>query len=161
MAAPQQGMDVSQLPIPQLQQFKQSMDEEVQYLQTSFSQLKIMTTRFTDAAEALRAMVPANKGKTALVPLSGSMYVQAVLENTDKVLVDIGTGYFVRKTIKEAQEFYKRKIAFLEENCEKIQAVLTQKRMQRDVVIDVLQMRLQAQAAAQSAAGGSAVQASA
>eukprot|EP01137_Pigoraptor_chileana_P006345 Opistho-2@50605 len=115
----------------------------------------------TFASITITSFASHHTGKTALVPLSGSMYVQAVLENTDKVLVDIGTGYFVRKTIKEAQEFYKRKIAFLEENCEKIQAVLTQKRMQRDVVIDVLQMRLQAQAAAQSAAGGSAVQASA
>lgn len=37
------------------------------------------------------------EGKSALVPLTSSVYVDAKLENCDRVLVDIGTGYFIEQ----------------------------------------------------------------
>lgn len=34
-------------------------------------------------------------GKKMLVPLTASLYVPGTLDEADKVLVDIGTGYFI------------------------------------------------------------------
>lgn len=34
-------------------------------------------------------------GKKILVPLTASLYVPGYLDDADKVLVDVGTGYFV------------------------------------------------------------------
>lgn len=34
-------------------------------------------------------------GKPALIPLTGSLFVPATLASVDKVLVDVGTGYYV------------------------------------------------------------------
>lgn len=42
-----------------------------------------------------------------MIPLTTSMYVAGVMENVDKVTIDIGTGYFVEKTIEQAEEFFK------------------------------------------------------
>lgn len=34
-------------------------------------------------------------GKKMLVPLTASLYVPGKLDDADKVLVDVGTGYFI------------------------------------------------------------------
>lgn len=35
--------------------------------------------------------------KTILVPLTNSLYVPGRLSNPDSVIVDVGTGYYVKK----------------------------------------------------------------
>jgi prefoldin alpha subunit len=35
--------------------------------------------------------------KETLVPLTETLFVPAVLESVDKVLVDVGTGYYIEK----------------------------------------------------------------
>lgn len=87
--------------------------------------------------------------KTILVPLTTSLYVPGVLapaprrsstgddeEDDDElesqsrppaeqtVMVDIGTGYFVDKTLSEADEFYTRKIDELEASLASLEKVL-------------------------------------
>ncbi len=37
-----------------------------------------------------------------LVPLTSSMYVVGELSSTKKVLVDVGTGYYVEKKVPDA-----------------------------------------------------------
>lgn len=36
-------------------------------------------------------------GKPLLVPLTTSLYVPGTLADTEKVIVDVGTGYYVEK----------------------------------------------------------------
>ena len=36
-------------------------------------------------------------GKTILVPLTNSLYVPGKLSDTEYVIVDVGTGYYVKK----------------------------------------------------------------
>lgn len=44
-------------------------------------------------------------GKKMLVPLTASLYVPGTLDDADKVLVDVGTGYFI-----EVSEFFLSKL---------------------------------------------------
>ncbi len=44
-------------------------------------------------------MVAENKGKEVIVPLNDGVYVSGQLEIVDKVLVDIGTGYYMEKVV--------------------------------------------------------------
>ena len=37
------------------------------------------------------------QGKSILVPLTSSLYVPGTLKNAGKVLVDVGTGYYIEK----------------------------------------------------------------
>ena len=39
----------------------------------------------------------ANLDKNVLVPLTSSLYLPGKLDNTEKFLVNVGTGYFVEK----------------------------------------------------------------
>ena len=84
-------------------------------------------------------------GKQVLVPLTGSMYVPGQLANPDKVVVDIGTGYYVEKTSKNAQEYFSRKVKFVTENMERVQAIGNEKAKIRELVMDVMQEKLRAQ----------------
>jgi prefoldin alpha subunit len=66
-------------------------------LTSSFGQLKQAQNRFADCIESCQAINAANKDKTILVPLTSSLYVPGKLANVEKVVVDIGTGYYAEK----------------------------------------------------------------
>ncbi len=63
-----------------------------------------------------------------LVPLTSSLYVAGVLDPTEKVLVDIGTSFFVGKSAADAKELLARKAALLKENTETLSRVISSKR---------------------------------
>ena len=42
--------------------------------------------------------------------ITGSMYVPGVIKDTEKVLVDVGTGYYVEKDINGAKDYFNRKV---------------------------------------------------
>lgn len=48
-------------------------------------------------------------GKKMLVPLTASLYVPGMLDDEEKVLVDIGTGYFVEVV---DLDYYSLKLSF-------------------------------------------------
>ncbi|MFQ6622897.1 hypothetical protein Gotur_002133 [Gossypium turneri] len=50
------------------------------------------------------------------VPLTASLYVPGTLDDADKVLADIRTGYFVEKTMDEGRNYCERKINFVKSN---------------------------------------------
>lgn len=49
------------------------------------------------------------------------------LSNPGKVVVDIGTGYYVEKDSKAAQDYFNRKVKFVTENMERVQAIGNEK----------------------------------
>ena len=57
-------------------------------------------------------MSPDVEGKDILVPLTGSMYVPGTLVQPEKVIVDVGTGYYVEKDITAAKDYFQRKVIF-------------------------------------------------
>ena len=61
------------------------------------------------------------------MPLTGSMYVPGLLTQPEKVVVDIGTGYYVEKDSTAAQEYFTRKVKFVTENMERVQAIGNEK----------------------------------
>lgn len=72
---------------------------------------KLFLYRFQDSADSMN-QVKAREGHEVLVPLTGSMYVPGVIKDTEKVLVDVGTGYYVEKDIPEAKDYFNRKVCF-------------------------------------------------
>ncbi|NWR39600.1 PFD5 protein, partial [Tachuris rubrigastra] len=55
------------------------------------------------------------------------MYVPGKLSDVRRVLVDVGTGYYVEKSADAARAFFQRKIEFLTRQMEKIQPALQEK----------------------------------
>ncbi|KAJ1568546.1 subunit of tubulin prefoldin [Cladochytrium tenue] len=98
------------------------MEEELQHLTSSYAQLKQAQAKFSESIDSLE--------KPILVPLTSSLYVPAELDDVEKVIVDVGTGYLMEKSIPDAKIFYKAKVAFLKENLEGLQSNISQREQQ-------------------------------
>lgn len=109
----------------------------------SFAQLKQAQAKFSSGIEALKPFSAKNADKQILVPLTQSLYVPGELADVETVMVDVGTGYFVEKSVKDATDFYKRKVDFLKQNLEKLQETVNQRQNQRSSVIDMIQVKFQ------------------
>ncbi|KAJ3021303.1 UNVERIFIED_CONTAM: Prefoldin subunit 5 [Siphonaria sp. JEL0065] len=143
-------INLADLPLQQLQAVKNQMDEEIQHLTQSYAQLKQAQVKFSDSIESLNS-IDGQKDEKILIPLTSSLYVPGTLANVDKVIVDIGTGYMIDKSIPDAKDFYKTKVGFLRENLDGLQETITQRENQYKVLIDVMNMKM-SEAQQQSAA---------
>ncbi len=84
-------------------------------------------------------------GAEILVPLTASLYVPGTIVEADKVLVDIGTGYFVEKTRPDAVELLDRKIALIQQNAESYQDMARTKQQNLQAIVEMMRMRLNSQ----------------
>ena len=137
-------MDIGSLPVGQLQQVKKQLDDEVQHLTTSYSSLRSAQSKFKDCINSIRNGVTA-PAKPLLVPLTTSLYVPGTLADTEHVLVDVGTGFYVEKTIAEAVNFYEEKVEEIGKNVKDLETIVNQKAQNLRVVEEVLRQKMLAQ----------------
>ncbi|KAB0802638.1 hypothetical protein PPYR_04824 [Photinus pyralis] len=142
-----QQIDLTTLSLPQLTQLKQQLDQELTLFQESLQSLKLAQNKFQNSGECLEKVTPESEGKSILVPLTGSMYVPGKLADTKHVIIDIGTGYYAEQDIAGAKSYFRRKIAFVTEQMEKIQIIGLEKSKIRDTVAEVMELKMQAQTA--------------
>ena len=108
-----------------------------------------MNSRFQESHESISRCSSDDKDKEILVPLTGSMYVPGKLSEPEKVIVDIGTGYYVEKDLDSAKEYFSKKVKYVTEQMEKVQAIGNEKNKVREMVMDIMESKLQQQFAAQ------------
>merc|ERR1719216_741922 len=111
----------------QLTQFKNQMDQDLQFYQESLQNLKHAQTRFQESQESITRCSATDKDKEILVPLTGSMYVPGKLSEPEKVIVDIGTGYYVEKDLDSAKEYFSKKVKYVQTKWKKCKQLVTRK----------------------------------
>ncbi|XP_070536909.1 prefoldin subunit 5-like isoform X2 [Ptychodera flava] len=145
-------INLVQLPLPQLDHLKNQVEQELEFFSTSLSQLRIGQNKLTEAAESVSKLREDRRGSDILVPLTSSLYVPGKLCDVEKVLIEIGTGYYVEKSLKDAEDYYKRKMEFISVQIEKVANLLQEKAKLKQAVVEVMQMKIQAQLAHQQQA---------
>eukprot|EP00800_Vazella_pourtalesii_P003235 TRINITY_DN1325_c0_g1_i1.p1 TRINITY_DN1325_c0_g1~~TRINITY_DN1325_c0_g1_i1.p1 ORF type:complete len:158 (+),score=38.63 TRINITY_DN1325_c0_g1_i1:39-512(+) len=153
MAQAATPIDVNSLQIPQLEQLRGALEEEIQILTNSLQQLKKFQLKFVESKECLQKFKPGNEGKTLLVPLTSSMYVPGVMSNPDKVIVEVGTGFYIEKDIPQAEMFFERRVVYITEQMQKLQPTLQEKFQSKEAIVGVLQQKVHQYIAAQSKEG--------
>ncbi|XP_037267683.1 prefoldin subunit 5 [Falco biarmicus] len=151
-----QAVNVGELTLPQLELLKGQLDQEVEFLSSSIAQLKVVQTKYVEAKDCLNVLNKSNEGKDLLVPLTSSMYVPGKLSDVERVLIDVGTGYYVEKTADDARDFFKRKIDFLTKQMEKIQPALQEKHAMKQAVVEMMSQKIQQLTALGAAQGATA-----
>jgi prefoldin alpha subunit len=58
------------------------------------------------------------------VPLTQSLYVPGQLADTNSVIVDVGTGFYVEKSTADAIKFYNSKVDDLSKNLSDLEKVV-------------------------------------
>jgi len=66
------------------------------------------------------------KAVPLVVPIGGASYIEATLRNADKIIVGVGAGVAIEKTIKEAKENIGNRLSNLEKTRISLQQQLTQ-----------------------------------
>ncbi|KAI8068965.1 prefoldin, alpha subunit [Thamnidium elegans] len=144
--AQQQQVNIADLDMNSLQQVKGQLEEELNHLTQSYSKLKNVQGRFTDCAESVDALkVEKADDKTILVPLTSSLYVPGKLSNVSKVIVDVGTGYYVEKSVGDASKFYNDKVGYVKNNLGTLEKTITDKQSTLRAIVNVMQDKMQEQ----------------
>ncbi|XP_028766957.1 probable prefoldin subunit 5 [Neltuma alba] len=133
---------IEKMSIEQLKALKEQADLEVNLLQDSINNIRTATARLDIASSALQDLSLRPQGKKMLVPLTASLYVPGTLDDADKVLVDVGTGYFIEKSMTEGKDYCERKINLLKSNYDQLVDVASKKKSVADEAGAVLQAKL-------------------
>ena len=143
MAGSEQGVNVADLSLEQLNALKKQFEEEIKVLGGNLQQLRTAQARFGNSKESIRELSTSEGGREILVPLTGSMYVPGKITNVDSVMVDIGTGYLVSKKLEDAGAFVARRIAFLEENSGALEQQILMKKTNLDSIVAVMKQKVE------------------
>ncbi|KAJ5301848.1 hypothetical protein PENANT_c002G00023 [Penicillium antarcticum] len=159
--APPGSINLASLSVPQLRALQTRLTSELEHLTTSHSKLRAAQAKFRDCVRSINDGVTGSKNKGTdgrdeiLVPLTSSLYVKGRLTDREKVLVDVGTGFYVEKTPAKAIAFYDDKVKGLESNLQDLEKVVQTKSTQLRVVEETLRQKMLAgEAAPQAAAAG-------
>jgi len=142
MAAPKM-VDIRNLNPQQLSEVNQRLETELQVLQNCHQELVGVKKKFITSREAVTEL-EGSDGAQVMVPLTGSLYVRGRFSDDTKLVVDIGTNFYVEKTRPEAIEFFDRKIKYVEENMEKIMPQMVQKNQSRNLVESEIVQKMKA-----------------
>ena len=137
----------------QLSGLKEQLDADLQSLGRAYEAIRGARNRFQDSKGSLEQFKQLQPGHSIMVPLTSSLYVSGSIQNTEKVLVDVGTGYYIEQCVPRAQEFFTKRASQMADTMENIANNITQKQKQQNQVIDVMQQKSQQIASAQHQSG--------
>jgi len=108
----------------------------------SYGQLTHAANKFAESSEAVQDLTPENKGKDIFMPLTSSLYLHGQLSNVEKVVVDVGTGYYVEKNTQAAIEYLGRREKAIRDKAKEIEDKIESKRNSQVQLQMVLQAKL-------------------
>ena len=83
-------------------------------------------------------------GRQVMIPLTSSLYVPGVMEDSQNVLVEAGAGYFIEKDCDGATQYCERKAKNLSESSSKVGQLIQGKKMQLSKVQAEYEKRVKA-----------------
>jgi prefoldin alpha subunit len=86
------------------------LEQTAETLQQRISMMNAAMTDLTYASMTLEDVEKEKEDVELLVPIGGSAYVKAKLANPDKVVVGLGAGVSVEKTLQEAKTIVKERL---------------------------------------------------
>ena len=87
---------------------------EAEALQSRINMVNAVITDLTYANMALDGLEKHKEDAELLVPIGGSSYVKAKLQDPEMVLVGLGAGVSAEKTVQETKEIVKKRLEDLE-----------------------------------------------
>lgn len=146
MAGRNETVNLDTLNTQQLTQVKKQLDEELEHLTSSFTQLHAAQSKFRECLRCVQGgrTSALQENNPILVPLTNSLYVRGNLTNASHVVVDVGTGFYVEKDIKSAAQFYENKVGEVGGSVKELEAIVQTKSNNLRVVEEVLRQKLAA-----------------
>ena len=90
------------------------LEQTAENLQQRISMVNAAMTDLTYANMTLDSIEKEKESADLLVPIGGGSYIKVKLANADKVIVGMGAGVSIEKTLPEAKEIVKERLEELE-----------------------------------------------
>jgi prefoldin alpha subunit len=84
-------------------------EQTAEALQSRINMVNAVITDLTYASMTLDVLEKEKENSELLVPIGGSSYIRAKFENPDKLIVGMGAGVSVEKTLPESKEIIKKR----------------------------------------------------
>ncbi|MCW4005076.1 MAG: prefoldin subunit alpha [Candidatus Bathyarchaeota archaeon] len=104
----------------------QYYEQTAQAMQQRLTMMNAALTDLSYANTTLESIEKEKENAELLVPIGGSSYINVKLANADKVIVGMGSGVSVEKTLPEAKTIVKDRLTELENAQNQMQQQLTQ-----------------------------------
>lgn len=120
-------IQLDSMSLEELHRLQQEEEGRMQALSGRYAALRQALARIQRGSAALTDLASAsggsskNEAKEVMVPLTESVYVAGKIKDGNKLLVELGTGYYAEKTQKEALAFLERKERIVEMNLDNLQ----------------------------------------
>ncbi|HLN46003.1 MAG: prefoldin subunit alpha [Chloroflexota bacterium] len=102
------------------------LEQTAETLQQRLSMLNAAITDLSYANMTLDGVEKEKENSELLVPIGGSSYVKMRLASSDRVIVGLGAGVSVEKSVPEAKEMLKERLGELEKSAQAAQQQFTQ-----------------------------------
>jgi len=94
----------------------QLLEQTAEAIQSRLNMINAVIADLTYADTALNGLEKEKENAELLVPIGGSSYVKAKLTNVDKLVVGVGAGVSVEKTLPETKDIIKARLGDLEKS---------------------------------------------
>ncbi|KAJ3442750.1 prefoldin subunit [Anaeramoeba flamelloides] len=136
------SFDLNNLNPLQLNSLKEQISSEYQKYRQSYTQLLEIKSLYSNTLFSLESLQPENLNQPILAPLTESLYLPGKLTNVKSVLTDIGTNFFVERSVKDAQEYFKRQTKIVEEKAQEVLKTMKQNEESLKAVNTVLERKV-------------------
>ena len=102
MVANEREVDAFSMDLQQLSQMKDQFENELNDLGSQIELLSQARNKFLSATATVTELKTFPEEHKLMVPLNTSLYVPGTIMSTDKLLVELGTGYYCEKASDEA-----------------------------------------------------------
>lgn len=154
-AQPQQeAVNIATLGPQQLNVLREQLSQEVDDLADSHATLGRLALRSSSAARAVETLGESKKDQAVLLPLTQSLYVKGKVADTERVMVSIGTDYYVEMTVEKAADYCRRRTTFLQQQQQGVQKAAQERQKALNQVTNVLQQKIRALQSSQPSSSG-------
>lgn len=110
------SINLDTLSLEELNKIKQQEEGRLQALTERYAALRAAAARLNASQSAISELTPNSNDKEVLVPLTESVYVPGKLKDPNRLMVEIGTGFYVEKTSRDTHAFLDRKLKLVDAN---------------------------------------------
>lgn len=140
--SPPNTINLDEMSLEELNQLKQQEENRFSSLMTRFQQFRGAAARLNASMSAVSEITPASEGREVLVPLTESVYVPGKLRDSNKFLVELGTGFYAEKSSKETKGFLERKLKIVDANSENLTKAISATRQNIEQVSMAMQGKM-------------------
>ena len=130
---PVKEVPIEKLSVEQLNYVGQQIEKGIKNYSQYYSSLRAVNNKYLDNKEYIKQLKE-YKDKEILVPMTSSLYIPGKTTDVKKLMIEIGTNFFVETTIEKADKFCDRRIENLKKNMNEIDKIIQDKNDQLNVV---------------------------